>query len=226
MAPQTCQACPRPPHRVARVPVVGRRWGGRRLPAAPTRPGRATPSGRRAGHAYPRTPLPPPPRALRPPPAPSPPSCSASPARGRLLPPAPAPALPVRETAGGEAGREAGASGPLPRGRAAQAQTFPYVVAPRGQGGARGAAGDGGHARGLAATLALGPLPRAGTAASSGGRDQEGRPPALFVPRSVSVVPLEGSGHCLWAIPSLPEFPCVCGKVALGRDVQAETSQV
>ncbi|XP_049568258.1 uncharacterized protein LOC117200824 [Orcinus orca] len=65
-----------------------------------------------------------------------------------------------------------------------------------------------------------------GISASSGGLDREERPPALFffplehVPRS----PRRKWSLLLGRTLSLPNFPCVRGKVSLRAEVQAETS--
>lgn len=113
-------------------------WGRRRLPADPTQPGRASPSA--AGPADP---------ASRPP---SPPPRAAG-GSSSVHPPLPGPSRRRRagRRGGGEGGgsEQAAAQGPRRPGA-----NISLCGGSAGRGGARGAAGDGGHARGLAATLA------------------------------------------------------------------------
>lgn len=96
-----------PPPRVARVPVVGRRWGGRRLPAHPARQGDPLgPQGR--PRSPPDPPTSPTPRA----PAPARP-LAALPLRlpcPRAAPPAGARPCPARPGDGERGGREGGGS--------------------------------------------------------------------------------------------------------------------
>lgn len=109
---------------------------------------------------------------------------------------------------------------------AAGAQTFPYVVAlPPGAGAAPWGLLDTPWV--IAATQAAeaGPLPN-GISAPSCGPDKEERAPALFfVPWSESYLPPERKWPLLLSQTlTLPNFPCICGKVSLRAEVQAETS--
>lgn len=222
--PSGVRPSPRPQPRQPRA--LGSWLGGRgrriRLPAALFPAGRGAPSGQPGTETADHRPCPPT----------SPPSAEASRGLGgspRAGPPAPPRAvLPgVRPPQPGLSGRQAGGrpgrggrrgrAEPLPRGRAAQAQTLPYVVAPRARAAPGGCRGRPDTPR-VSAAL--------GISASSGGLDREERPPALFF------FPLEHvprSPRRKWSLPlgrtlSLPSFPCVCGKVSLRAEVQAETS--
>lgn len=111
---------------------------------------------------------------------------------------------------------------PLPRGLAAEAQTFPYVVALQAAAGVAPwgcwtRPGDGDHPG-----LRGGPLPN-GISASSYGLDKVERPMALiFVPWNVS--PRRKWPLLLNQTLSPHNFPCICGKVSLRSEVQAKTS--
>lgn len=185
------RASPPPRHRL-RLPPLGSgslsltgRWGGRRLPAGSTQPGRATPQA--ASRISP-------PRL---PPTPAPPPLPAG-GSSRRRPPLPGPS-------GRRAGRQGGR-----RERAPRRKHFLMWWL-------RGAGAVPGGLLGTADTLGASWPPwhgsAAGTWASSAGRDQEGRPPALFVPRACSsfpekeVIPLPvGQTLCL------PYFPAFVGK--------------
>lgn len=183
------RASPPPRHR---LPPLGSgslsltgRWGGRRLPAGSTQPGRATPQA---------TPRIPPPRL---PPTPAPPPLPAG-GSSRRRPPLPGPS-------GRRAGRQGGR-----RERAPRRKHF-LMWWLRGAGAAPG--GLLGTADRLGTSWPRWYGAAAGTWASSAGRDQEGRPPALFVPQSVfllpekEVIPLPvGQTLCL------PDFPAFVGK--------------
>lgn len=190
---QMCPArLPPPPQGSQGAQAVCWRLGaGRRLPAGSSLHERGTsPSGSRAGgppSTAPAHPLPGPPHSAFP---------ATPPGSGRFLLGPTAPVRPVWEVAWAGRWRRDPVE-PLPRGRAAEAQTFPYVVAL--QAGWGGAApwgcwtrpGDGDHPG-----LRGGPLPN-GISASSYGLDKAERPPALiFVPWNVSHVSPGGSGHC------------------------------
>lgn len=141
---------------------------------------------------------------------------------GRILRGQTAPARPGRAR-GGE-GRRRQRAGPLPRGRAAQAQTFPYVVAPR----ARAAPGGGGvlpglpaTPRGIAATLALGDkAPAHGERGLILWTGQRRGPRPVLCRSSASPAPLGESTTAAPLDPLPPQLPLRCGKVSLRPGAQ------
>lgn len=150
------------------------------------------------------------------------PSLPIRPGSGRFLLGPTAPVWPVWEVAGREGeggGWRRDPVEPLPRGLAAEAQTFPYVVALQAAAGVAPwgcwtRPGDGDHPG-----LRGGPLPN-GISASSYGLDKAERPMALiFVPWNVS--PRRKWPLLLNQTLSPHNFPCICGKVSLRSEVQA-----